>query len=87
MTNYGQTSKELEEEFEKEEEPIEQEYIRTFPKKHSSLIPRVRTNVKIPNTNSNLNVILGVKLPRTDMHDTTPCVVTLPNSLLKKRKY
>jgi hypothetical protein len=83
MTNYGQTSKELEEEYEREEEPIEKEY-KIFPKKHNSLLPNERFGVKLPNTNSNLNVMLGVKLPRTDMHDTTPYIVSLPNSLKKR---
>ena len=85
MTNYGQTSKELEEEYEKEEDVVETKYISTFPKKFSSMAPCEQLRVKVPNTNSKLNVILGVKLPHSDMHDTTPCVVNMPNSLKKKR--
>ena len=50
MTNYGQTSKELEEEYEKEEEPTEKEYIKTFPKKFSSSLPRVRLSMKVPDS-------------------------------------
>lgn len=71
MTNYGQTSKELEEEFEREEEPIEQEYIRTFPKKHSSLIPRVRTDVKLPNTMDYMGRFdsLKVNIPHSDIYN------------------
>jgi hypothetical protein len=71
MTNYGQTSKELEEEFEREEEPIEQEYIRTFPKKHSSLIPRVRTDVKLPNTMDYMGRFdsLRVTIPYSDVYN------------------
>lgn len=71
MTNYGQTSKELEEEYEREEEPIEQDYIRTFPKKHSSLIPRVRTGVKLPNTMEYIGRFdsLKVNIPHSDIYN------------------
>lgn len=50
MTDYGKTSKELEEEYEKEEEPTEKEYIKTFPKKFSSSLPRVRLSMKVPDS-------------------------------------
>lgn len=70
MTNYGQTSKELEEEYEKEEEPIEQEYVRTFPKSHSSLLPHMRLGVKIPSSmDYNINS-LKVKIPHSDVYNT-----------------
>jgi hypothetical protein len=69
MTNYGQTSKELEEEYEKEEEPFEQEYIRTFPKKHSSSLPRARLCVKIPNSMDYMGGFDSIRMtiPKSDI--------------------
>jgi len=70
MTNYGQTSKELEEEYEKEEEPIEQEYVRTFPKRHSSLLPHMRLDVKLPSSMGCCDInSLKVKIPHSDIYN------------------
>jgi hypothetical protein len=71
MTNYGQTSKELEEEFEREEEPVEQEYIKTFPKKFSSSLPRARLGVKVPDSMSYMNRIdsLKIDIPHSDIYN------------------
>lgn len=71
MTDYNKTSKELEEEFEKEEEPTEKEYIKTFPKKFSSSLPRARLGVKIPDSMSYMNSIdsLSVKIPHSDIYN------------------
>jgi len=70
MTNYGQTAKELEEEFEREEEPIEQEYIRTFPKSHSSLLPHMKLGVKLPSSMDCCNIdSLRVKIPHSDIYN------------------
>ncbi len=71
MPNYGHTSKDIQEEYEKEEEPFEQEYIRTFPKKHSSSLPRARLGVKIPDSMSYMNSIdsLSVKIPHSDIYN------------------
>lgn len=69
MSEYGKTSKELEEEFEKEEEPIEREYIRTFPKKHNSLLPHLRLDVKLPSTEGNNINSLKFKIPKSDIYN------------------
>jgi hypothetical protein len=69
MANYGKTSKELEEEYENEEEPIEKEYIRTFPKSHSSILPHLRLDVKLPNTNGCNIGSLKVKIPKSDIYN------------------
>ena len=69
MSDYGKTSKELEEEFEREEEPIEREYVRTFPKSHSSLLPHMRLGVKLPSSmDYNINS-LKVKIPHSDIYN------------------
>lgn len=69
MVDYGKTSKELEEEYEKEEEPIEKEYVRTFPKSHSSLLPHMRLGVKLPSSmDHNINS-LKVKIPKSDIYN------------------
>ncbi len=71
MKNYEKSSKNIQEGFEKEEEPFEQEYIRTFPKKHSSSLPRARLGVKIPNSMDYMNTIdtISVGIPHSDIHN------------------
>ena len=69
MTTYGQTSKEIHDEYEKEEEPIEEEYIRTFPKKFSSSLPRVRLGVDLPNSMNNNMDALRIKIPHSDIYN------------------
>jgi len=71
MPNYGQTSKDIQEEYEKEEEPFEQEYIKTFPKKHSSSLPRARLGVKIPNSMDYMNTVdtIRVGIPRSNIYN------------------
>lgn len=69
MADYGKTSKELEEEFEKEEEPIEQEYIKTFPKKFSSSLPHARLGVKVPDSMNYSIGSLKVKIPPSDIYN------------------
>lgn len=71
MTDYGKTSKELEEEYEREEEPIEREFVRTFPQKHSSSLPRARLGVKVPDSMYYMNRInsLKIKIPHSDIYN------------------
>jgi hypothetical protein len=85
MPNYGQTSKEIEEEFEKEEDIVERKYVKTFPRAHSSDIPRARLDVDIPDSTPRTMNILGVKLPHSNAYDTTPKIDYIPNTLKKKR--
>ena len=71
MTNYGQTSKELEEEYEKEEEPTEKEYIKTFPKKFSSSLPRVRLSMKVPDSMEYMGGWDSIRMtvPKSDIYN------------------
>lgn len=69
MTNYGQTSKDIQEEYEREEEPFEQEFVKTFPKKHSSSLPRARLGVKIPNSMDYMGGLDSIRMtiPKSDI--------------------
>jgi hypothetical protein len=71
MPNYGQTSKDIQDEYEKEEEPFEQEFVRTFPKKHSSSLPRARLGVKIPNSMDFMNSVdsIRVGIPHSNIYN------------------
>jgi hypothetical protein len=70
MTNYGQTSKEIQEEFEKEEEPIEDQYMRTFPKRHSSILPHVKLGVDLPSSMGATNMnSLRIKIPHSNVYN------------------
>ena len=69
MPDYGKTSKELEEEYEREEEPIEKEYVRTFPNSHSSLLPHMRLDVKLPSSVGYDMNSLKVKIPKSDIYN------------------
>jgi len=70
MSHYGQSSKEIQEEFEKEEEPIEEQYMRTFPKRHSSILPHVKLGVSIPSSMGGMDMdSLRIKIPHSDVYN------------------
>lgn len=86
MPTYGQTSKELEEEFEKEEEPIERKYVKMFPKSHSSLLPRARLDVGLPNSMNYMGGLDSIRMtiPKSDIYNKE--WRNFDTRLFKKRK-
>jgi hypothetical protein len=87
MTHYGQTSKEVQEEYEKEEEPIEEGYMKTFPKRHSSILPHVKLGVTIPSSMGYMNTMdsIRMRIPHSSIHNKDWEKFESPLFLRKKR--